>query len=289
MTLGVPDPMTIRGRVFDWGRRTYVMGILNITPDSFSGDGLVEEGVDAAVRQARQMVAEGIDMLDIGGESTRPGHAPVTTVEELDRVLPVLRAISAALPDLPLSVDSRKIAVAAAALEAGADVLNDVSGVSGDGGIAGLAGARRVPYVLMHDRQLAVGEPGSVAARVVADLKLALGRAVSRGCPSDLIIVDPGIGFGKTAGQNLELLRDLRELRALGRPLLLGASRKSTIGRVLDLPPNERLEGTLATTALGVAGGADIVRVHDVQANVRVARMSDAIVRGWRPPEERAS
>ena len=128
-----------------------------------------------------------------------------------------------------------------------------------------------------------------MAARVVADLRMALGRAASRGCPSDLIIVDPGIGFGKTAGQNLELLRDLRELRALGRPLLLGASRKSTIGRVLDLPPDERLEGTLATTALGVAGGADIVRVHDVRANVRVARMSDAIVRGWRPPEETPS
>jgi dihydropteroate synthase len=281
-----PEPVTIRGRVFGWGEQTFVMGIVNLTPDSFSGDGLANAGVAAAVRQARQMAADGADILDVGGESTRPGHAPVSAVEEMGRVLPVLSAIRTALPDMPLSVDTRKLDVAAAALDAGADVLNDVGGVTADGTIARLAGARGVPYVLMHDRTLDAAASGSVARRVVADLQTAVGRAMDLGCPRTSIIVDPGIGFGKTAEQNLELLRDLADLRGLGRPMLLGASRKSTIGRVLDLPADDRLEGTLATTALGIAAGADIVRVHDVRANVRIARMSDAIVRGWRPPAQ---
>jgi dihydropteroate synthase len=286
VTAGMPDPMTIRGRVFDWGRQTFVMGIVNVTPDSFSGDGLANRGVDEAVRQARRMQADGADILDIGGESTRPGHWQVAEDEELARVLPVVRAIRAALPGMPLSVDSRKVEVAAAALETGADLLNDVGGVTGDGSVAALAGARGVPYVLMHDRVVDEVGPGSVVGRVTTELESAVVRAVALGCPRASIIVDPGIGFGKTAVQNLELLRDLGELRALGRPLLLGTSRKSTIGRVLDLPADDRLEGTLATTALGIAAGVDIVRVHDVRANVRVARMSDAIIRGWRPSDQ---
>ncbi len=232
------------------------------------------------------MLAEGADLLDIGGESTRPGHDPVSAEEELARIQPAIRAIRAAFPAVPLSVDTRKAEVAAAALDAGADLLNDVSGVTGDGSLARLAGVRGVPYVLVHDRRLDEETAGSVAAQVVADLAAAIERAVGMGCPRAAIIVDPGIGFGKTPTQNLELLRDLVLLRDLGRPVLLGASRKSTIGRVLDLPADDRLEGTLATTALGIANGADLVRVHDVLANQRVARMSDAIVRGWHPADQ---
>jgi dihydropteroate synthase len=289
--IAFPEPMVIHGRVFDWGARTYLMGILNVTPDSFSGDGLATAVAGAtelagALAQARRIVDEGADILDIGGESTRPGHVAVSVDHELARVVPAILAIRAALPGVALSVDTRKVAVAAAALDAGADLLNDVSGVTGDGSIARLAGARDVPYVLMHDRRLGEDALGSVAAQVLADLGVAIGRAVSLGCPRTSIIVDPGIGFGKTPAHNLELLRDLQQLRALGRPVLLGASRKSTIGLVLGGSPDDRLEGTLATTALGIAGGADLVRVHDVRANQRVARMSDAIVRGWRSTDQ---
>jgi len=293
MTLGgrAPEPLRIGQAWFAWGDRTFLMGILNLTPDSFSGDGLVVGGSDSsgrhmAVDRAIRMVAEGADILDIGGESTRPGHVPVSVDEELARVIPVLRAIRHALPDVPLSVDTRTIAVAAAALDAGADLLNDVTGVTGDGSLARIAGERGVPYVLMHDRRLEADAPGTIAGRVVADLFVAVDRAVALGCPRAAIIIDPGIGFGKTPEQNLELLRDLELLQDLGRPVLLGASRKSTIGRVLELPAADRLEGTLATTALGIANGADLVRVHDVLANRRVARMSDAIVRGWHPTDQ---
>jgi len=283
---GAPAPLRIGRTRFTWGDRTYLMGILNLTPDSFSGDGLVMEALAAAVTQAIRMVADGADILDLGGESTRPGHVPVSVAEELARVIPVIRAIRDALPDVPLSVDTRKAAVAAAALEAGAGLLNDVGGVTGDGTLAAMAGERGVPYVLMHDRRLEPEVVGTVARAVVAHLAAAIDRAVALGCPRTAIIVDPGIGFGKTPAQNLELVRDLELLRDLGRPVLLGASRKSTIGAVLGLPADDRLEGTLATTALGIARGADIVRVHDVLANRRVARMSDAIIRGWQPADQ---
>ncbi len=278
--------------VFRWGTRTFVMGILNVTPDSFSGDGLLaatranRDGgapnpVEAAVVQARAMVDAGADLLDVGGESTRPGHAPVDEDEELRRVIPVVRAVRAALPSTPVTVDTTKAAVADAALDAGADAINDVWGVSHDRSLAGVAAAHGVPMVLMHNRS----EPryADLVAEVVDDLRRAIDRALASGVGESAILVDPGIGFGKTAEQNLELLRDLDELRALGRPILLGTSRKSTLGKVLDLLPDERLEATLATTALGVAAGVDVVRVHDVRANVRAARMADAIVRGtWR-------
>ena len=265
---------------FAWGSRTFVMGILNVTPDSFSGDGLLAapDAVAAALAQARAMVGEGADLLDIGGESTRPGHAAVDEDEELRRVIPVMRAVRAALPATPLTIDTTKPAVAAAALDAGADAINDVWGVLPEGELSRLAAERNVPIVLMHNR----AEPRytDLVEEVVGDLRAAVETALAAGVSDSNILVDPGIGFGKTAEQNLELLRRLRELRELGRPILLGTSRKSTLGKVLDLPASERLEATLATTALGIAAGVDIVRVHDVAANVRAARMADAIVRG---------
>ena len=269
---------------FAWGTRTYVMGILNVTPDSFSGDGLLAtaDPVGAAVEQARRMAAEGADLLDIGGESTRPGHETVDVAAETARVVPVVAAVRAALPSMAISVDTTKPEVAEAALDAGADLINDVWGVGADEGLVRLAAARHVPMVVMHNRAQAVY--GDLMTEVVADLRAALDRAIRLGVDPDDLIVDPGFGFGKTAEHNLVLLRDLADLRALGRPVLLGASRKSTLGLVLDLPPDQRLEATIATTALGIAGRADLVRVHDVEANVRAARMSDAVVRGtWRP------
>jgi dihydropteroate synthase len=271
----------IGGRRFAWGERTYVMGILNVTPDSFSGDGLVAASPDtvaAAVALAARMASDGADLLDIGGESTRPGHAPVDEAEELRRVVPVVAAVHAARPQLPISVDTTKPAVAAAALDAGAALINHVWGVAQDDALARLAAERGVPIVLMHNR----AEPryGDLMAEIVADLERAIERALRAGCRRETLIVDPGFGFGKTADHNLALLRELDRLHVLGRPILLGTSRKSTLGRVLDLPAEERLEATLVTTALGIAAGVDIVRVHDVAANVRAARMADAIVRG---------
>ena len=282
-------PLVVRGRELAFGSRTYVMGILNVTPDSFSGDGLLnsvgetagEPLLALARRRAQIMVGEGADLLDIGGQSTRPGHQPVPEAEELARVVDVVAAVRDALPGVPLSVDTTRESVAAAALDAGADIINDVSAVTYAAPLAALAGARGAPYILMHGRARPVYD--DVVAEVLSDLRGAIEQAARQGCPEDLLIVDPGIGFGKTAEQNLALLGGLSGLRALGRPVLLGTSRKSTLGRVLGLPPEERVEATLATTALGIASGVDIVRVHDVAANVRVARMSDAIVRGtWR-------
>jgi dihydropteroate synthase len=230
------------------------------------------------VAQAREMAEDGADILDIGGESTRPGHAPVDEAEELRRVLPVLRAVREALPDMPLTIDTTKAVVAEAALDAGADAINDVWGVAGDGTRARIAAARGVPYILMHNR----AEPRyrDLIREVLDDLRHAIDAAMAAGVAEHHIVIDPGFGFGKTAEHNLALLRGLGELRRLGRPILLGTSRKSTLGKVLDLPPDERLEATLVTTALGIAAGVDVVRVHDVRANVRAARMADAVVRG---------
>ena len=275
-------PTTIGGRRFDWGERTFVMGIVNVTPDSFSGDGLGGDGPDAvpaAVAQARRMAAEGADIVDVGGESSRPGHKSVAEDEELRRVVPVVAAIARALPGLPISIDTVKPAVASAALDAGASLLNDIWGVEPGHELVRIAAECGVPIVLMHNR----AEPryDDVVAEVGADLRRAVEAAIEAGVPEPDIIVDPGFGFGKTAEHNLEMLRGLAALRSLGRPILLGTSRKSTLGKVTDLPVAERIEATLATTALGIANGADIVRVHDVAANVRAARMADAVVRGW--------
>ena len=292
-----PAPMTIGSRRFAWGERTFVMGILNVTPDSFSGDGLlsaVQSGreaklgpdrspdpIAAAVAQARSMVADGADLLDVGGESTRPGHVEVAVDEEIRRVVPVIAAIRRVLPDTPLSVDTTKPEVAEAALAAGADLINDVWGVAADDSLARVAAARDVPLVLMHNR----AEPryDDVVAEVIADLAMAIERAVRAGVGRERLILDPGFGFGKTPEHNVAVLAGIGELRVLARPILLGTSRKSTLGLILDLPADQRLEATLATTALGIAAGVDIVRVHDVQPNVRVARTADAIIRGtWR-------
>ncbi len=284
-------------REFAWGTRTFVMGIVNVTPDSFSGDGLLGPGhasgadgpdagrghglpghVAVALERAAAMVADGADIVDLGGESTRPGHAAVPADEEIRRVVPVVAALRARFRDVPISVDTTKPAVAAAALDAGASLVNDVWGVAEDDSLFRLAAERGVPIVLMHNR----AEPRytNLLAEVIADLQRAIDRALAAGVAWEAIIVDPGFGFGKTPVQNLALLAGLGGLRVLGRPILLGTSRKSTLGKVLELPPDERLEATLATTALGVAAGVDIVRVHDVRPNVRAARMSDAITRG---------
>jgi dihydropteroate synthase len=283
----MPAALAIRGLELRFGSRTYVMGILNATPDSFSGDGLLRDGsiaLDAAVARAERMLAEGADLIDVGGESTRPGHVPVEAGEEVARVSGLIGALRERLPEVPISIDTTKPEVAQAALAAGADLLNDVAAVTGEARLAEVAAAHGLAYILVHDR----AEPlyRDVVHEVIDDLARALDRAQVLGCSRQRLIVDPGIGFGKTAEQNLALLRGLGELRELGCPVLLGTSRKSTIGKVLGLPPHERLEGTLATTALGIAAGVDIVRVHDVAANVRVARMSDAIVRGrWQDAE----
>ena len=289
---GVPSSdlgeLRIGPATFRWGARTYVMGIVNVTPDSFSGDGLLSEdgtdgrtaaaAVDAAVALGRQMVTEGADILDVGGESSRPGHEPVAAAQERARVVPVIEALRAALPETALSIDTTRAEVAGPALDAGADMINDVWGVAAEPELLRLAAARGAPLVLMHNR--AEARYANVVAEVIAELVAAVERAEAAGVAREAIVVDPGIGFGKTPEQNLALLHHLTSLRVLRRPILLGTSRKSMIGRVLDLPAGERLEGTLATTALAVAAGVDIVRVHDVAANVRAARMADAVVRG---------
>jgi dihydropteroate synthase len=273
------------------------MGILNVTPDSFSGDGLLKaagrdagrdadsashaDPTSAAVALAQAMVADGADLLDVGGASSRPGHAPLTAADEIARVVPVIRAIAQALPGTPISVDTTSPAVAEAALAAGAHLLNDVWGVADDDALMRVAAEHGVPIVLMHNREAA--RYRNLMAEVVADLWRALDRALDAGLPWEHLVIDPGFGFGKTPEHNLALLAGLDDLRVLRRPLLLGTSRKSTLGKLLDLPPDQRVEVTAASTVLGVMAGADIVRVHDVAANVRAARVADAVRRGWRP------
>lgn len=251
------------------------MGIVNVSPDSFSGDGL--NSVEAAVAQAQRFVDEGVDMLDVGGESTRPNSAPITVDEELRRVIPVLERLAGKV-EVPLSVDTYKLEVARRALDAGAEMINDVWGLKQEPKLAELAAQRGVPIILMSNQR---DEPQrNIVPAVLSDLKRAIDLALDAGVPWENIIIDPGVGFGKTLEQNLELVRRIDELKALGRPVLLGTSRKSMIGLVLDLPPEQRLEGTAASVAIGIANGADIIRVHDVREMMRVCRMSDAIIRG---------
>ncbi len=288
-------PLTIAGFSLAWGTRTYVMGILNITPDSFSGDGLLDQAgtVQAALVQGRQFVAAGADVLDVGGESTRPGSNPVSEEAELERVVPVIQALKDELQVL-ISIDTYKARVAEAALDAGAHLINDVWGLRADPRLAAVAARREAPVILMHNRSKPAD--AEVQARLggryvgveyddlIEDIRhellesVALARAA--GIPDAHIILDPGIGFGKTVAQNLALINRLDEFHSLGFPLLLGPSRKSFIGYTLDLPPDQRLEGTAAAVAIGIARGAHIVRVHDVAPLVRVARMTDAILHG---------
>ncbi len=274
-----PRPTVVKGVPWHWGQRTYVMGIINLTPDSFSGDGLRGD-VPAAVALAQQMEAEGADIIDMGAESTRPGGAPVSADEELRRLLPGLAAVCSAV-DVPVSVDTYKAVVAERALQAGACVINDVWGLRSDERMARVAVDAGVPVILMHNQHEA--SYGDLVPDTIAGIARSTSIARSAGVREDNIIIDPGIGFGKTADHNLELLRRLPELKTAGFPMLVGVSRKSTIGRILNLPEQERLEGTAAAVSMSIAGGADIVRVHDVKQMVRVARMTDAIVRGWRP------
>ncbi len=278
-----------------FGTRTFIMGIINVTPDSFSGDGLLSQGetLQAALEKAERFVADGADILDIGGESTRPGAAPLGTKEELDRILPVIKALRALDLDIILSIDTYKAKTADAVLKAGADWINDVHALKGDPDLAGVVARHGVPIILMHNRsqQNAVISNGTLGnqyeaphydnliAEVKADLQESINIARKAHIEDDRIILDPGLGFGKTVSQNLELINRLDELKTLGFPLLMGPSRKSFIGHTLALPPGQRVEGTGASVAIGIARGADIVRVHDVEAMTRVARMTDAIVR----------
>jgi len=264
---------------FRWGERTYIMGVVNLSPDSFSGDGIGDD-VEVAVAQARRMVDEGADVIDVGGESTRPGTEPLSLEdidEELRLVIPVIKSLAAEL-SVPISVDTYKAEVARQAVKAGANIINDIWGLKRDPALAEVAAAADVPLILMANQRDAPPKVG-IIARVISDLEDGIRLAVDAGVPAGNIIIDPGIGFGKTLEQNLELINRLSELKALDKPVLLGTSRKSMIGLVLDLPPDQRLEGNLAITAIGIANGADIVRVHDVRPTVLVCRMSDAVVR----------
>ncbi|RZT02700.1 dihydropteroate synthase [Cuneatibacter caecimuris] len=266
--------MKIGNREFDLKRGAYIMGILNVTPDSFS-DGGKWNSREMALSHARQMAEEGADLIDVGGESTRPGHSPVSAEEELERVVPVIRLLKQEL-DIPVSVDTFKAEVAEAALEAGADMVNDIWGLKADPDMAAVIAAGNVPCCLMHNRKEAVYQ--SYLQEVKTDLEESLETARKAGIKEDRIILDPGIGFGKTLEQNLCLMNHLEELCALGFPVLLGTSRKSMIGLTLDLPVTEREEGTLATTVMGLMKGCRIFRVHDVKKNRRAMLMAKAIM-----------
>lgn len=287
---------------FNWGTRTYVMGILNVTPDSFSGDGLLSPspsgrgvgGEGLALKQAEEFLASGADILDVGGESTRPGSAPVNADEEMERVIPVVQTLHKNFPEALISIDTYKSRVAEQALKAGAHMVNDVWALRADPDLAKVAAKYNAPVILMHNRsnpanvdvreRLGSAYIGAEYQNLIEDVKRELlesvDLALKAGIPESHILLDPGIGFGKTREHNLELINRLDEIRALGYPLVLGASRKSFIGFTLDLPPDQRVEGTAATIAVGIARGADIVRVHDVKEMMRVAKMTDAIVRG---------
>jgi dihydropteroate synthase len=290
--------LQIGNHIFNWGSRTYVMGILNVTPDSFSGDGIIAKGdaVQSALEQARDFLANGADILDVGGESTRPGSQPVTAEEEMERVIPVIQTLTKEFPEALISIDTYKAQVAETALRAGAHILNDVWGLRADPELGTVAAAFRVPVILMHNRsnpasvevrsRLGNAYIGSAYENLMEDVKrellVSVELAVKAGVEASRILVDPGIGFGKTREHNLELINRLDEIRALGYPVLLGSSRKSFIGFTLDLPADQRLEGTAATVAVGITRGADIIRVHDVKEMARVAKMTDAIVRAHR-------
>lgn len=261
--------------LFDWGARTFMMAVLNATPDSFSGDGF-DRDIERAVAQAELAVAAGADILDVGGESTRPGHTPVDATTEIARVVPVIEAIADHVR-VPISVDTSKAAVAEAAIEAGASMINDVRGFTRDPELAAVTARHGLPVVVMHD--VAPDGPGDLVTQILRELSRRLDSGLAAGIAWERLIIDPGFGFGKVWQQNLELLRRLHELSVLGRPILVGFSRKRTIRHVLGIDEPVRLEGTLATTALAIANGANIVRVHDVEANVRVARMTDAVLR----------
>jgi dihydropteroate synthase len=262
----------IGGRQFAWGSRTYVMGIVNVTPDSFSGDGLGAD-TDKAVAQGRRMVQEGADLLDVGGESTRPGHVPITAADEVSRTEAVVRELARASL-APVSIDTYKLEVAEAAVAAGASILNDIWGLTRSPSIANLAANHRCALIVMHNQD-GTEYAGDIMDEIKRFLSASVGLAVAAGVQRERVLIDPGIGFGKTAEQNWVVLRRLEELKELGQPILIGTSRKSFIGKLLDLPVTDRVEGTAATVTAAVLRGADVVRVHDVEAMTRVARVAD--------------
>ncbi len=299
-------PLTVGNFTFDWGARTYVMGVLNVTPDSFSGDGLLSpspqplsqgwergEGVRAAVEQAQGFVSAGAAILDVGGESTRPGSEPIAVEEERRRVIPVIKALVKEFPNILISIDTYKSAIAEEALNEGAHIVNDVWALRADPELRNVVAKAKCPVILMHNRsnpasvevrsQLGSAYIGAEYQNLIEDVKRELMDSVNiargAGVDDSRIILDPGIGFGKKVEHNLELINRLDEIRALGFPVLLGPSRKSFIGFTLDLPANQRVEGTAAAVSVGITRGADIVRVHDVEYMVRVAKMTDALVR----------
>lgn len=317
------NSLTIGTCTFAWGERTYVMGILNLTPDSFSGDGLLSASessssidnervtrewdpaavAEVALAQARKFLAAGADLLDIGGESTRPGSQPVSAGEEISRVLPAIRAIGGKFPSAVISIDTSKAEVAGEAFRAGAHMLNDVWALRADPQLAEIAARYKAAVVLMHNRskpahvemheRIGKAYAGAEYQDLMEDVKRELMESVQiarqAGIPDDHILLDPGIGFGKTVQQNLELINRLAEIRLLGFPVVLGPSRKSFIGHILDLPPDQRLEGTAAAVAVGITRGADVVRLHDVEQMVRVVRMTDAMVRSGQADSSRTS
>jgi len=270
--------LELRGRTFTWGVRTHLMGIVNATPDSFSGDGFPIAA--DAVAHGLALVSEGADMLDVGAESTRPGNVPIGADEELRRLLPVIRGLRTHAPDAVISVDTYKPEVFAAAHEAGGDLLNSVWGLGDE--LLAVAAERHVPVVIMHNKRVAMYER-DVADEVLAYLEREAARAVAAGIGAERILLDPGIGFGKSPEHNLTMLGALDRLVALGFPTLLGTSRKSTIGKLTGRSAGDRTYGTAATVALAVAAKIDVVRVHDVAEMVDVVHVADAVARHWRP------
>lgn len=273
-----PRILNCRGKELTLGERTLIMGILNVTPDSFSDGGKFYH-LENALEQAEKLIADGADILDIGAESTRPGHKEVSTEEEWSRLEPVLKELAGEV-SVPISIDTYKAEVAAKAIEAGANIINDIWGLQRDPDMPKTAGDYQVPVIVMHNQDGT--EYRNMMGEIFSFLRRSIHLAEENGLSGDQIILDPGIGFGKTREQNLEVMARLDEFRALGHPVLLGTSRKSMIGNTLKLPVEERLEGTLATSALGVAAGMDIVRVHDVKENARAVQMADAIIRAQR-------
>ena len=267
--------MRIGNKEFKLGDRTYIMGILNVTPDSFSDGGKFNE-IEAAVKQAKRLVIDGADIIDIGGESTRPGAEYVTEEEEIKRVVPIIQAIKKEL-DITISIDTYKSKTAEEAVKAGADIINDIWGAKYDKNIAKVAAKYNVPIILMHNRQ--EKSYGNLMEDVVSDLQESIDIALDAGVKKENIILDPGIGFAKTYEENLAVMNNCEVIKEMGYPVLLGTSRKSMIGLTLNLPVNERVEGTLATTVMGIMKGLEFVRVHDVLENKRVAVMTDAILK----------
>ena len=262
-----------------WGSRTYVMGIINVSPDSFSGDGF-DDDVQSVINQGLRFQTEGADILDVGAQSTRPGYEEITDDEELRRLIPALEALIDAV-SIPISVDTYKPVVARAAVETGASIINDIWGLKYNPNIALISAEYETPIIMMHNQHTT--QYDDLIPNMLESLNNSINVALDSGVAKRNIILDPGIGFGKTPDQNLEIIKRLKEFSTLGYPLLIGTSRKSTIGYILESPPDQRIEGTASTIALSIAAGVDIIRVHDVKEMVKVSRMTDAIVRGWRP------